>query len=84
VFFFACIFVSVRWRFVALRVDLREGRPAETSSANAAFLPAAIEGARLPRLRSVALTPGWEVSTGASRRGRGGVFGFFGPDRSCQ
>jgi hypothetical protein len=37
-----------------------------------------------PALRSVALTPGFDVSTGKSLRGREGLLGFFGPDLSVQ
>jgi len=80
---FARIWESVFWRFDDLRVERREGFPFESSSTYAAFFAACTDSFR-PLLRSVALTPGCAVSTGTSRRGRGGLFGFFGPDRSVQ
>ena len=79
---FCRICESVFWRLEALRVDLREGFPTESSSAYCAFLPARIDSARPPALRPVALTPGSEVSTGFARLGVRGSLGFFGPDRS--
>jgi hypothetical protein len=82
---FSIIFVSVRWRFDAFLVDRREGPLAESSRTKMAFL----RSARFDSLcgtvgfRSVALTPGFAVFTGKSRRGRRGFGGCFGPDRSA-
>jgi hypothetical protein len=77
--------MSVRCRLTAFRVDLRDGFPAEVSKAYAAFFPALPDAFRgTPALRSVALTPGSDVSMEESRRTRGGLFGFFGPERSVQ
>ncbi len=74
-------------RLAERRVDLRDGCSLESSSATAALvepfffrLRAALEPA--PALRSVALTPGRDVSTPTSRRGFGGCFGRLGFDRS--
>jgi hypothetical protein len=81
---FACICVSVRWRFPAFRVERRDGFAVDRSSAYAAFFAVRTDASpRAPR-RSVALTPAADVSTGASRRRRGALFDFFGPDRSVQ
>lgn len=70
------------------RVDLRDGRARESSSMYDAFFAAALDMFRAaveppPAFRSVALTPGWAVSTGRSRRRRSGRFGRFGANRSC-
>ncbi|MCC6644847.1 MAG: hypothetical protein IT374_04660 [Polyangiaceae bacterium] len=69
---------------VLLRVDLRDGFPvAESSSFAPPFFAARFETFRVPlwpspALRSEALTPGSDVSTGSSRRGRGALLGFGG------
>jgi hypothetical protein len=64
---------------------LRDGRTSAGSNVYDAF-DATVEYAFLgkPARRSVALTPRFDVSTGRSRRGRGGLLGFFGPDLSVQ
>jgi hypothetical protein len=81
---FSIIFVSVRWRFDAFLVDRREGPVAESSSTKIAFRSACFDSlCGAAALRSVALTPGFAVFTGKSRRGRRGFGGFFGPDRSA-
>lgn len=74
-------------RLALFRVDLRDGRVrAESSSAAPALRPVFFERFRAavdvpPALRSVALTPGFDVSTGSSRRALGGLLAFFGPER---
>jgi hypothetical protein len=83
--------IALRWRFVVrlarralLRVDLREGLPVAESSRRAPpFRAARLERfleplEPSPTFRSLALTPGCAVSTGASRRSRAGRFGFGG------
>jgi hypothetical protein len=74
---------SVRRPEPDLRDDLRDGRTSAGSNAYAAFA-VTVEYAFLgkPARRSVALTPAFDVSTGTSRRLRGGRLGFFGPDLS--
>jgi hypothetical protein len=82
--------IALRWRFEvrltrpeAFRVDFREGFPVAESSSTAPPLRAVRFETFLvpllppPTFRSLALTPGWDVSTGKSRRGRGGR--FFAP-----
>jgi hypothetical protein len=74
-------------RFRERRVDFRDGRDFESSSAYEAFFAAAFDRLRAavepaPAFRSVALTPGFAVSTGVSRRGRFERLGLFGPERS--
>jgi hypothetical protein len=82
---FACILRSVRCRELDFRVDLRDGRTSAGSNAYDAFA-ATVEDAFLgkPARRSVALTPAFDVSTGTSRRRRGGLLGFLGPDLSVE
>jgi hypothetical protein len=68
------------------RVDLRDAFPEELSRPAPPFFAARGEVLRFEEsaaltLRSVALTPGLDVSTTGSRRGRFGAFAFFGPDR---
>jgi hypothetical protein len=73
---------SVRFPEPDLRVDLRDGRASAGSNAYDAFA-VTVEYAFLGNARrSEALTPAFEVSTGTSRRRRGGLLGFFGPDLS--
>ncbi len=76
-------------RPLALRVDLREGFAVPLSSSAAPpFFATRLEALRAavdlpPALRSVALTPGLDVSTGSSRRGRGARFGLGGFAPRC-
>ncbi len=76
-------------RPLALRVDLREGFPVSLSSRAAPpFFATRFEELRAavdlpPAFRSVALTPGLDVSTGSSRRGLGARFGFGGFASRC-
>lgn len=71
------------------RVDLREGLPVAESSRRAPpFLRARFDMfllavAPLPALRSLALTPGLDVSTGTSLRGRRGFLGLGGAASRC-
>jgi hypothetical protein len=78
---FACILRSVRRRDPDFRVDLRDGRTSAGSNAYDAF-PLTVEYAFLgkPARRSEEDTPAFDVSTGTSRRRRGGLLGLFGPD----
>jgi hypothetical protein len=84
-----CRFADRFNRPVLPRVDLREGLPVAESSSRAPpffaalfdrFLDAVLP---LPALRSVALTPGLDVSTTSSRRGRRGSLGFGGLASRC-
>jgi hypothetical protein len=76
---------SVRRPEPDFREDLRDGRTSAGSNAYDAFA-VTVEYAFLgnPARRSLALTPRFDVSTGTSRRRRGGRLGFFGPDRSVK
>jgi hypothetical protein len=71
------------------RVDLRDGTPeAEFSRTGPPRLATRADRflsavAPKPTRRSVALTPGCAVSTGKSRRGRGGLFGLGGFASLC-
>ena len=69
------------------RVDFREGLVCESSRRGPPFLAALFDALRfavapLPAFLSVSLTPGLDVSTSRSLRGRAAFFGFFGPLRS--
>lgn len=72
-----------------LFVDLRDGLLiAESSSFAPPIARARFDTLRFavlppPAFRSAALTPRGEVSTGSSRRGRGGRFGFGGFASRC-
>ena len=72
-----------------LRVDFRDGLPVAESSRRAPpFLSARFDAFRVPLLpeparRSVALTPGREVSTNSSRLRRRGDFGLGGRASRC-
>jgi len=79
------IFESFFSRFAARRVDFRLGFVALVSRMYAAFFPACSETLRgVGARRSLALTPGDEVSVAGARFGLGGGLGrFFGPDRSA-
>ena len=75
-------------RPLALRVDLREGFAVRSLRARRRPFATRLEALRAaidlpPALRSVALTPGLDVSTGSSPRGRGARFGFGGFASRC-
>ncbi len=74
-------------RVAALRVDLRDGRPLESSSTTddpvePFFFKFRRAEVPRPTFLSVALTPGFDVSTPLSRRVRAGCFGLPGLERS--
>lgn len=81
----SCWLVVRLVRSELLRVDLREGLPAGASSSAAPPRRPArrLRVVRRAALRSVALTPGFDVSTTRSRRRRLGRFGFGGFAARC-
>jgi hypothetical protein len=80
---FARVWLSVFCRLDDFRVERRDGLPAESSSAYAAFRAEWSDSRRIA-FRSVALVPGSEVSTVPFRFGLGAFFCFFAPERSSQ
>jgi hypothetical protein len=75
-------------RLAALRVDLRDGRPLESSSVtddrlDPFFLRFRVPDEPRPTFLSLALMPGFEVSTPMSRRVRRGCFDLPGLERSA-